>query len=178
MKSSLFLLGGGLMFVSAYAANPSAAPNLHELMKNVVAPQTQVVWDVGNEALDDQGNPDASKLKPADWTRIAAAAGKVKQASQTLAQADHVMAAAPGQKIEGEGSTPEAFGAKQVQKVMDANSKVFRAFAQQLASSMDEVIAAAQKKDATKLADVSGRLDQVCESCHMQFWYPEQKAPR
>ncbi|HEU4624172.1 MAG TPA: hypothetical protein VFS52_05375 [Steroidobacteraceae bacterium] len=177
MKPSLLLLAGGLMCMSAYAGNSSPAANLHELMKNVVAPQAQVVWDVGNQAMDDQGNPDGSKLKPADWAKIAAAAGKVKQASQTLAQADHVMAAGPGQKIEGEG-TPDAFGAKDVQKILDAEPKVFRAFAQQLTASMDEVIAAAQKKDATQLADVSGRLDQVCEACHVKFWYPNQETPK
>jgi cytochrome c556 len=177
MKASFFLLAGGLMCVSAYAGNPTPSANLHELMKNIVAPQTQVVWDIGNQALDDQGNPDASKLKPADWAKIAAAAGKVKQASQTLVQADKLMAAGPGQKIEGEGS-PDAFGAKEVQKVVDAQPKVFRAFAQQLAASMDEVITSAQTKNAAKLADVSGRLDQVCEACHVQFWYPNQPAPK
>jgi cytochrome c556 len=175
MKRSLFLLTGGLLCASGYGANPSPAPaNLHELMKNIVAPQTQVVWDIGNNALDDQGNPDASKLKAADWTKIATAAGKVKQASQTLAQADKIVAAGPGQKIEGEGNA-DAFGAKDVQKVLDADPKVFRAFAQQLAASMDEVITSAQTKNATKLADVSGRLDQVCEACHMKYWYPNQK---
>ena len=40
--------------------------DLHDLMKNVVATQTQVIWDVGNRAQDDQGNPDASKLAADD----------------------------------------------------------------------------------------------------------------
>jgi cytochrome c556 len=174
MKPSLFLLAGGLICASAYAGNPAPAANLHELMKNIIAPPTQVVWDIGNQAMDDEGNPDASKLKPADWTKIATAAGKVKQASQTLALADKIMAAGPGQKIEGEGNA-DAFGAKDVQRVLDANPKVFRAFAQQLATSMDEIIASTQTKNAKKLADVSGGIDQVCEACHMQFWYPNQK---
>lgn len=179
MKSSLFLLSSGLFFASAYAADPAPAPaaNLHDLMKNVVAVQTQVIWDVGNNAQDDKGNPDATKLKPADWSKAAAAAGKVKEAAQTLANAAHVMAAAPGQKIDGEGTTPGAFGAKQVQKAIDANPKVFKAFAQQLTASMDEIVAAAKVKDAAKLFDVSGRLDQECEGCHTQFWYPDEKAP-
>ena len=177
MKTSWLVLAGGLMCAGANAANPTPSANLHDLMKNVVAPQAQVIWDVGNQAQDDQGNPDASKLKPADWTKMAAAAGKVKQASQTLAQADHVMAAEPGQKIEGEGS-PDAFSTKDVQKVLDAKPKEFRAFAQALAASMDEVIQSAQTKNATKLADVSGNLDQICESCHVEFWYPNQKTPK
>jgi hypothetical protein len=176
MKSSLFVLGSVLVVASAYAADPApAAPNLHNLMKTVVAVQTQVIWDVGNNAQDDKGNPDASKMKPADWTKVAAAAGKVKDAAQSLAKAPHVMAAAPGQKIDGEGGTPGAFGAKEVQKAIDANPKALQAFAAQLAGSMDELIAASKAKNAQKLFDVSGRLDQECEGCHIQFWYPDEK---
>jgi hypothetical protein len=93
------MFGCGLVIATAYAADPApAAPNLHHLMKNVVAIQTQVIWDVGNNAQDDKGNPDASKMKAADWTKAAAAAGKVKEAAQTLAKAPHVMAAAPGER--------------------------------------------------------------------------------
>jgi cytochrome c556 len=175
MKSSLFLLGGSLLVASAFAADPAPAPNLHELMKNVVAIQTQVIWDVGNNAQDDAGNPDPKKMKPADWTQVGTAAGKVRDAMQALAKAPHVMAAAPGQKIDGEGGTPGAFGAKDVQKVLDAKPKVFQAFAQQMIKSMDELVAASKAKDARKLFDVSGRLDQECEACHQQFWYPDEK---
>lgn len=178
MKSSLFLLAGSLIFASAYAGSPAAPPNLHELMKNVVAVQAQAIWDVGNNAINADGNPDPSKVKAADWARLLSAGGKVKQVAQRLAQADHVMAAAPGQKLADEGTAPGVFGAKEVQKAIDADPKVFSAFAQALAVSMDQVVAAAQAKDAAKLFDVSGRLDQVCEDCHKQFWYPEQKAPR
>jgi len=181
MKSSLFLLGTSLLLATAYAADPAppaAAPNLHHLMKSVVAVQTQVIWDVGNNAQDDSGNPDASKLKPADWAKVAGAATKVRDAALALAKAPKVLAAAPGEKIDGEGGTPGAFGAKQVQKAIDANPKVLQAFAQQLSGSMDELIAAAKAKNAKTLFDVSGRLDQECEGCHMQFWYPNEKVPR
>lgn len=178
MKPSVFLLSSALLFATAFAAAPAPAPNLHDLMKNVVAVQTQVIWDVGNNAQDEKGNPDASKLKPADWSKAAGAAGKVKEAAQTLALAAHVMAAAPGQRIDGEGGTPGAYGAKQVQNAIDANPRVFKAFAQQLSTSMDEIVLAARVKDAAKFFDVSGRLDQECEGCHTQFWYPNEKAAR
>jgi cytochrome c556 len=164
------------MVAGVYAADtPAPAPNLHELMKNVVAIQTQVIWDVGNNAQDAAGNPDASKMKAADWAKVGAAAGKVKDAASALAKAPKVLAAAPGQKIDGEGGTPGAFGAKEVQKAIDANPKVFQAFAVQLTKSMEELVVAAKAKDAKKLFDVSGRLDQECEGCHVKFWYPDEK---
>ncbi len=65
-----------------------------------------------------------------------------------------------------------------MQAAIDANPAEFRALAQTLSVSMDQVVAAAKAKDAAKLFDVSGGLDQVCENCHMRFWYPEQKTAR
>jgi cytochrome c556 len=180
MKASLLALLGVLTVVAANAADkaPAAGPaNLHELMKAVVAPQTQIVWDVGNGAQDADGNPDASKLKPTDWVKLIAASNKVKQAAQTLAQADHVLAASPGVKLDGEGN-PGTYGVKQVQAAIDKNPAAFKAFAQALVVNMDQVLAAAQAKNAQKLFDSSGGLDQVCENCHVQFWYPEEKTPR
>lgn len=176
MKPLAGALGSMAMLIAAYEVHSAAAPaDLHDLMKNTVAVQTQIIWDVSNEAQDDQGNPDASKLAAADWTKIIAAAGKVRQAAETLARADHVLAAPPGVKIEGEGN-PDVAGAKQVQASLDANPSAFRARSQELTASMDQIVTAAKAKDAAKLFEVAGALDQVCESCHMQFWYPEQKA--
>jgi cytochrome c556 len=178
MTSRIYVSGAIAMLVVAYEVHSAAAPaNLHDLMKDVVAVQAQVIWDVSNEAQDDQGNPDASKLAAGDWTKIMDAGQKVRQAAQTLAQSEHVIAAAPGVKIEAEGN-PGAFGAQQVQAAIDANPAEFRAYSKALATSMEQVVAAAKAKDAAKLADVSGTLDQVCETCHVKFWYPEQKAAR
>jgi cytochrome c556 len=171
---SLYAVVGGLAFVNGHAAEPRSAPDLHALMKTVVAPQTQVIWDVGNAAADDSGNPSAAKMKPEDWTKIAAAAGKVKRATQALTQATHVIAAAPGQKIQDQ-ENPGASNAMQVQTAIDAAPTVFKAFAQQLTLSMDEVLTSTQKKDVAKLGDVSGRLDELCEQCHQRFWYPNEK---
>src|ERR1044072_9357878 len=115
MKKLAYVLGSTAMLVAAYEVHSAAAPaDVHDLMKNVVAVQTQIIWDVSNGSQDDQGNLDASKMSAADWNKISDAPGKVRQASQTLAKADHAIAAAPGVKIEGDGSEGVA-GAKQVQ---------------------------------------------------------------
>jgi hypothetical protein len=175
MKPLACVLGSAALLVAAYEVHSAAAPaDVYDLMKNVVAVQTQVIWDVSNEAQDDQGNPDASKMTAADWNKIIAAAGKVKQASETLAKADHVIAAAPGVKIEGEGNEGVA-GAKQVQAALDKNPAEFRTRSTALATSMDQIVAAAKAKNATQVFEVSGILDQVCEDCHQKFWYPGQK---
>jgi hypothetical protein len=162
--------------VAVHAADPKPA-YLHDAMKNIVAIQAQVIWDVSNDAVNDAGEPDATKLKAADWTKIANAAVKLRQVAQGYAGTGPVVVARPGEKIDGEGGTPEAWGAKKVQGAIDANPAAFHAFSNQLKTAMDDVVTATQTKNAGKLADVTGRLDQICEECHMTFWYPEQKAP-
>ena len=76
-----------------------------------VAQQAQVI-DIGGAAIDDEGNPDASKLKPADWDSIANVAGKGKHNAKALVEAKQLVAA-PGQKISGE-ENPGALDAKGV----------------------------------------------------------------
>jgi cytochrome c556 len=178
MKIRLIL--AAVSFLGVWAATGQSAtpgPTLQHTMKSIVAVDTQIVWDVGNQAQDDKGDPDPTKLKNADWERIVQASQRVKQAAQSLAQADHLRVADPGQKIDGEGN-PGAFNAQQVQGVIDASPQAFRAFAQVLAQSMEQITAAARSRDAVKLADLSGQVDEICEQCHTQFWYPQQKSKR
>jgi cytochrome c' len=175
MKPHIYVLGCIGMLVAAYEVHSAAAPaDVHDLMKNVVAVQTQVIWDVSNGAQDDKGNPDASKLTAADWNKIIDAAGKARQASLTLAKADHVIASAPGVKIEGEGNEGSA-SAKQVQAALDKNPAEFRTDSSALATTMEQIATAAKAKNAAKVFELSGNLDQVCENCHQKFWYPAQK---
>lgn len=171
------LLASSLMFTAAHAGKATPGPaNLHELMKDVAA-QAQIVWDIGSGALDDEGNPDASKLKAADWDAIVTASGKGKNAAKTLVETKQLVVAAAGEKISGE-ENPGAFNAKDVERTIAANPQAFNGFAQALQQSMDQIVAAARTHDAAKLADVSGALDQVCEQCHLQYWYPEQNDAR
>ena len=177
MKALPLLLVASALCVTAGAVTTAASgTKLHHLMKDIVSIQTQAIWDVGNNAQDNDGNPDPAKIKAADWNRLLRAGRQVKEAAQLLAHTDHVVVAAPGEAIEDE-EDPGAFNAARVQSTIEANPAAFRAFASALAASMDEVLNAARAKDALKLADVSGRLDQVCENCHKQFWYPEAAAP-
>lgn len=176
MRRSIMAVGGaGLLFASAYAASQAPAPTVYEAMKDVIAPQTQVVWDVSNDLMDDDGNPVASRLSDAQWEQIAAASQRIRDMSLALAMADPVRAAAPGVKIDGEGN-PEGSTAAQVQGFIDADRATFAEDAKALAASAEALVTAARAKDAARASDVAGTLDQVCEACHQKFWYPQQAA--
>lgn len=167
-------IGLGMSMAIVAAAQAADGPlYVYPLMKEVVAPKAQVLWDIGNRVMDDDGNADASKLKPADWAKLTAAAQAMKEASARIAAAPRLAVVAPGMKIEGEGA-PGSSSAVQIQAYIDKNPKAFADHARSLVAVTDGFLDAAKTRDATKLLAVSAKLDEACEACHVKFWYPEQ----
>ena len=144
---------------------------LHPLMKDVVAVQAQALWDVGNNAVDDNGAPDPKKVSAANWAKLDVAAEAMKAAAMRMASAGTIQVAPAGLKLQDDGA-PGALTGAQVQALIDGDRKGFADHALELAAISDSLIAAAASKDAAKLVDAAGTLDQVCEACHMKFWYP------
>lgn len=161
-----------LAVLSSHAANSPLT--LNDAMKDVIAPQTQIVWDVGNKAMNDKGDADGSKLTDDDWKQIIAAGNEVSASIKALAGSDHLKAAQPGVKIQSEGN-PGAWGAADVQKAIDADPKGFKVQAMKLAAAVDATVAAAKARDAQSLQDNSNQIDGICEDCHKQYWYPNPK---
>ena len=147
---------------------------LNDGMKGVIAPKTQIVWDIGNKAMDSQGNPDGSKFSDDDWKQIIAAGEQVSATAKALAGVDHLKVALPGVRIESEGD-PGAWSAAEVQRAFDADPKAFQAHAMNLAAVTDATVKAAKARDARAMGDASNQIDAICEACHMQFWYPNLK---
>jgi cytochrome c556 len=171
MKKAVIAFGSIALLIAG--ARAAGVPNMVvPLMKDVVAPQANVLWDVGNRGMDDDGNPDISKLKPADWANLAKASQAMKDAATAMA-APGIKAAPAGFKLDGEGS-PGVATVAQIQAAIDKDPQGFVAHANALGKTADAFIAAAKAKDAKLLADASGGLDTVCEDCHMKYWYPKE----
>lgn len=161
-----------LTVLSGHAANSPLT--LIGAMKDVIAPQTQIVWDVGNKAMNDKGEADASKLTDEDWKKIIDAGDDLSASLKALLSADDLKVAQPGVKIQSEGN-PGAWGAADVQKAIDADPKGFKVQAMKLAAAIDATVAAAKARNAQSLQDNSNQIDGICEDCHKQYWYPNIK---
>lgn len=171
MKTGWMMLGAALLTMGvAHAADRQVY--VLSVMKDIVAPQAQHLWDVGNKAFDDDGNPDVSKVTDAEWKKLGGAAAAMKAAALSMADAPKVLVAAPGTKLQDENAPGNAT-AKQIQAFIDANPKDYADHARALADVSDGFLKASQTKDAKTLADASAKLDEVCEACHVKYWYPQ-----
>ncbi len=170
MKKKLLILAGTLSIVGAAHAADGPAYVL-QLMKDVVAPQAQILWDVGNKAYNDDGNVVASRLSAGDWTNLGTAAQAMKGVAVAMAQPG-IKVAPEGTRMQDEGQ-PNVATARQIQGFIDADPEGFKAHADALADVSDAFVKASQTRDAQTLADASAKLDEVCEACHVKYWYPQ-----
>ena len=165
----------GTLAVAAYATDPIVVVvNVRQAMQQGINAATMEVWDVGNNAMSDDGGIDPDQMTPETWARLETAAQGLKATALEMHNAEAFLAASPENAPE-EGA-PGAVSMEDVQLYIDADPDGFRAAALALADHADLLIGAARARDAQEAGDLVAQLDQVCEVCHAQFWYPEQDA--
>jgi len=139
------------------------AATLVEVMSEMVMPFAQVVWDAVVYAETIHG-PDTEE----GWQQARDAAVALAESANVLIIPGRPIAGPDKVAAEGELS-PQAMEA-----LIAENRGAWVGHAHSLHAIAMQAIEAIDARDATKLSDVSGALDAVCEGCHLQFWYPDQ----
>jgi hypothetical protein len=84
--------------------------------------------------------------------------------------------ATAGHDVEDSG-TPGNLTAVQAQAAIDKDRTVFVGFTQALGDVAAQMVKATEDKNPAALLESGAALDEVCEGCHLKFWYPGQKIP-
>ena len=174
MKASTVIIVAalGAVALSACKQEATATPvDVRAAMQQQVNPATMAIWDIGNNAMNDAGGIDPALMDDAKWSALAKAAGELSAAAKGLAAGTSFIASAPDNATVAEGEIAMA----DVQKHLDADPEGFSQMATALAEHADKLAAAASAKDVATAGELVSGIDQVCESCHMTYWYPEQQ---
>lgn len=167
-------LVAGLLVAEVALAADAPKANLQITMLTKVNPQATELWSLTNDAQDDDGNIDVKKVNPATWAKLLEIGKSLEEGGRTLATSNGVIAAVPGAKLQDE-SSPGASKAADVQRYIDAKPAEFRKHSMALQKTGADIVTAVTKRDGKTLTSLSNALDQVCEDCHVVFWYPQQK---
>jgi hypothetical protein len=147
----------------------------HEIMKDDIDVRADDVWAIGNAHINGQAEIDAASMSDDDWKKLAAAAVSLQQAALEIANLkEPIVVVKPGVKIADE-DVPGGDSAESVKANIEKDPQGLRDHANALAADMAELAEAASKHDAKTAGPIINQLDSVCESCHLEFWYPSQK---
>lgn len=176
-RPGLLLVGGALAVCSSQWAEPSItatrpAKTIQAIMTSEVDPSADFVWDAVETILSRKGEELRQPRTSAQWEDVRRHAQKLIEGSEHLA--------VPHRRVSVKPFAAEAQGALdsgQIQQRIDANWPTFLAFAQSLEQTAKQQLRAVDARDVAALVAVGGQLDEVCEGCHLSFWYPNQVIP-
>ena len=84
--------------------------------------------------------------------------------------------APPGDLNNSTGPAATELSPAQIQAKLDADPVLWNAKIEALRNVGLEVMEIVKQKKVSELWEAGDNLDQACETCHIQYWYPGDKA--
>lgn len=152
--------------VPAAVSRYDAQITIRELMDAEVDPSADALWDAVTFNATLAGATAERPHTAEQWQAL-------RRRALTLVESTNLIVM-EGRQI-APPDTPVALGElapRESQRRLDANRAAFIGFAQALRGVSLEALDAIDARDAQRLFDVGGKIDQACEACHLVYWYP------
>jgi hypothetical protein len=148
--------------------------SVKELMKFMIDPISDNVFDA---VWWDQTGNGVVKHEPKtqdDWDRIQTGAVSLAEGIELLKVPRPWTPA--GDVNNSTGSSPPELSPAQIQAKLDKDPVLWEAKIQGLRNAALEVVEVAKKKDVNALFEAGEDIDEACEACHLEYWYPGDAA--
>ena len=176
---------GSLLSVGACQSAPPPAPpppaqpayaatsTIKDLMMSIVDPNADVVWLSVTTVQSAKGTVDSAPKTDDEWKAVRKGAIALAEAGNLLMMPGrHV--AAPGEKSETPGIELEP---SEMEDLINKDRASWEMRALKLHEAGLEAVKAVDAKDAQKVFEVGEQIEQACENCHRQYWYPNEQIP-
>jgi len=150
---------------------------IQDLMALQIDPAADALWESVSTTTTADGSHEQKPLSDADWAKARGHALTLIEASNLLLMEGRRVKREGVQVLEDHG-TPGNLSAEESQQAIDSNRQTFVAFATALRDVGSQMLTAVEAKNPDGIMEAGATMDQVCESCHLKFWYPGQKIPR
>ena len=176
--STIALVAGCRSQQQAAAPGPVPVGTIREVMHGIVEHNAFVLFNSVAVTVTAEGTTEKQPRTDEDWDILA-------RAALTLAEAPNLLVT-PGRHIakpeeENTSDGPTELTPVQIQARIDANRELWLKHVGNLqAVGLEAFKITAVDKSVEALFGVGEKIDQVCENCHLEFWYPaerEQPAP-
>ena len=145
--------------------------SIAEIMESIVMPAAQALWDAVGVDVTENGEIERKPETEEQWAELRAAAVTLLESTNSLTVPGR-HAAPPGAKSEN----PEAeLTPEKIDTLLKGQRPAWVAHAQVLHAAALQALEAVDARNLDAITEAGGTIDEACESCHLQFWYPEQR---
>jgi hypothetical protein len=158
---------------SASPFKPTAG--IQDIMAGMIDPSADFLWESVSTTVTEQGVEEKQPRTDEEWNEFRRhAIILTESANLLLIEGRHV--AREGKQLEDHG-TPGNLTLEEVEQAIAKDRATFVGFSQALHDVGATLLKAADNKDVQAIMTAGETLDEVCEGCHLKFWYPGQKIP-
>ncbi|MFN7982476.1 MAG: hypothetical protein U0Q11_11505 [Vicinamibacterales bacterium] len=147
--------------------------SVKELMRDFIDPASDYVFDAVGIVTTKGERIERKPTTEADWDRIRIGATMLAEGAYLLKVPRKF--APDGDVNNSTGPEPEELSPTQILAKLQKDPVLWNAKIEALRNVGLEVMEIVKRKDPNELWDASDNLDQACESCHLEFWYPGEK---
>ncbi len=148
--------------------------SVKEFMRFTIDPLADNIFDAVTWDINKKGIIETKPTTDEDWE-------KVKVGAVTLAEAIYLLKvprpfAPAGDVNNSTGPNPPELSPTQIQAKVDKDPVLWDAKIEALRNAAKEIMEIADRKDAKALFEGSADVDNACEACHLEYWYPGDRA--
>src|SRR5215831_18488731 len=148
--------------------------SVKELMRDMLDPASDYIFDAVKVTYTKTGTIETKPTTDQDWDRI-------RIGAVTLAEGVYLLKiprpfAPPGDENNSTGTEATELSPAQIKTKLESDPVLWNAKIEALRNVGLEVLEIVNKRKVDELWDAGENLDQACENCHLQYWYPGDKA--
>jgi hypothetical protein len=148
--------------------------SVKELMRDFIDPASDYVFDSVGTVITKTGVVEKFPRTDDDWDKVRS--GAVMMAEGIYLLKVRRPFAPPGDENNSTGPDPEELSPAQIQAKIEKDPVLWAAKIEAMRNVGLEVLEIVKKKDAKELWNAAENLDEACESCHLEYWYPGERA--
>ncbi len=159
-------------FISNSEFKPVAT--VQEVMNSIIDPNIDPIWNSVSSVSTPKGTEERKPETDDDWRVLRQHALAVIEAGNLLLVKDRPISVANTTTSSGGAElTSEA-----IKTLIAANQAAYIERIHELQGAAQGLLVAIDAKNVQELEDAGGRVEQACEQCHSQFWYPGDNKPK
>ena len=148
--------------------------SVKELMRFMIDPAADNIFDSVSTVVGAKGRVARVPKTEEDWE-------KVRIGAVTLVEGIYLLKiprpfTPPGDENNSVGPDPSELSPSQILAKLQKDPVLWNAKIEALRNVGLEVIEIVKNKRVEELWDASDNLEQACETCHVQYWYPNEPA--
>lgn len=159
---------------AAAPAGPGPVAPIRDVMHMIIESQAQVIFDSVAITVTEAGTQEKQPQTEEDWDAVL-------HSAITLAEAANLLTV-PGRPVArpedmNTSADPVELTPAQIQEKITANPESWLKHVKNLQDVAMQAVKAATAKNVQDLWNVGEPIDQACETCHLEFWYPNDVRP-